>query len=290
MRGVFVLAALAAGATLGMIRWGGLGSPAAPGVDDVPLSIPGVRAQADARSSARAAVVLDADSGTLLYEHRALDVVPIASLTKVMSAMVALDRYPDLAMRATILPTEYSIHGANLRISPGETVTLKDLLVASIAGSANNAAFALPRVLGMSDAAFVEEMNRKAVALGADTLHFVDAAGLSPENVGSAYDVARMAAAAFQYPVIAEAAQTPDYAFTVGGTNRSYTLRNSNPLFAQLSPGTASKTGYLNEALFCAILARLDGPQHLVAVVLGHPSEDGVVREALALLEAAPAN
>lgn len=266
--------------------------PASPDRDgaDVPLSVPGVLAEERERTSARAAAVINAETGSVLFEERAFGVYPVASLTKLMSAVVTLDRKPDLDARVAILPTEYTIRGGNLRLQRGETVTLRDLLVASIAASANNAAFALPRAVGLTDEEFVGEMNRKAVALSFESLRFVDAAGFSPENVGSAYDVARLAAHALaQYPLIAEAARTREYHIAVRGSGREHVLRHSNPLLAELDPGTESKTGYLNEALYCLVLTQPRGASRLVAVLLGHPTEIGVIREAAALLEVASA-
>jgi D-alanyl-D-alanine endopeptidase (penicillin-binding protein 7) len=224
----------------------------------------------------------------VLAEEHAFTPFPIASLTKIMSAMVALDQHPDLAQGVGILPAEYSIRGGNLRLDNGERVTVRDLLFASLTGSANNAAFALPRALGMSDEAFLEEMRRKAVALGLESFRFVDAAGLSPENVGSAYDMARLAAHALaHYPLIAEAMAAPEYRVVVQGSGREHIIRNSNPLLGELGPRAESKTGYLNEALHCLVLTRAHGTGRLVAVLLGHPDEYGVIREADALLNTA---
>lgn len=260
------------------------------GEADVPLSVPGLLAEKQGRTAARADVVIDTETRTVLFEERAFRTYPIASLAKLMSAVVVLDRKPNLDARATISPAEYTIRGGNLRLDPGETVTLRDLLVASIAASANNAAFALPRAVGLTDEEFVGDMNRKAIVLGLESLRFVDAAGFSPENVGSAYDVARLAAHALtQYPLIAEAARTREYRTTVHGSGRAYVLRNSNPLLSELDPATESKTGYLNEALYCLVLTRPRGEGRLVAVLLGHPTEVGAVREAVALLDAAAA-
>lgn len=281
-------------------RGAGQVSPTPGVLDEVPLSLPGVLSVSQQRSAARAAVVINATTGAVLSEQEAFTPHPIASLAKLMSAMVALDRQPDLGALAAIMPAEYTIRGGNLRLLPGEQVTVQDLLFASITGSANNAAFALPRVLGMTDEEFLEEMSRKAVALGLETLRFVDTAGLSPQNVGSAYDVARMAAHAFtHYPLIAQAASTREYRIMARGSGprtsaggslrggREHVLRNSNPLLHELEAGAESKTGYLNESLFCLVLTRRSGPDRLVGVLLGHPAEYGVIQEARALLQAA---
>lgn len=274
------------------VLWRGVAEREAEGA--VPLSLPGGLKQQGRTVSARAAVVIDGASGNVLFEQAAFEPQPIASLAKLMSAMVVLDRNPDLDALVTVLPTEYTLRGGNLRLTYGESVTLRDLLFASITGSANNAALALPRVVGLSEEEFVREMNRKAVALGLDSLRFADPAGFSPDNVGTAYDVARMAAAAFaRYPLIAAAASVPEYrivARTSALSSRDHVIRNSNQLFGELPEGTASKTGYLDEALFCLTLARQQGGKHLVAVLLGHPSEFDVVREAAALLGTATAD
>lgn len=252
---------------------------------EVPLSLPGVLGLANTQGESQAAVVLDAGSGRVLAEAHAFTPLPIASLTKIMSAMVALDQHPDLRQIASILPTEYSVRGGNLRLANNERVTVRDLLFASLTGSANNAAFALPRVLGIPDDHFLREMHRKAVSLGLESFHFVDVAGLSPRNIGNAYDVARLAAHALTYyPLIAEALAAPEYRLVALGTGREHNIRHSNPLLRELGPRTESKTGYLHEALYCIVLTKIRGAGRLVAVLLGHPNEYGVVREADALL------
>jgi D-alanyl-D-alanine endopeptidase (penicillin-binding protein 7) len=235
--------------------------------------------------SARAAVVIEGDTGTILLEQDAFTPYPLASLTKIMSAMVVLDHHPDLDQRVTILPTEYTFRGGNLRLGPGETVTLRDLLFASIVGSANNAAFALPRVIGLSDDAFIDEMNRKAITLGLDTAHFFDTAGFDPRNIASAYDFARLADTAFStYPLLAEAASAPEYLVTTS-TGREHVMRHSNKLLASLGEGAESKTGYLDEALHCLVLTKHINGKRLLAVILGHADERGVITDARTLLQ-----
>lgn len=253
----------------------------------IPLSIPGLLGDRSAHVASRAAVVLHMPSGRMLSEHDSATPFPIASLTKLMSAMVALDHGIDLNQEVTILPEEFTI-GGNLRIAPGEVVTARDLLYSSIVGSANNAALALARVSGLSRKDFVQEMNRKAVALGLEHTHFLDPSGLDPENMGSAYDVAQMAAVAFaRYPLIRDAASRADYTLTTRNTHREHTVKNPNTLF-QEAPGafTVSKTGYLDEALYCLVLAReLPDATLVIAVTVGHPSDVGSRTETLALLQ-----
>lgn len=259
---------------------------------DVSVSHPGVlgASQPTPLTAAHAAVVIDAETGNILVEQRAFEPRPLASLTKIASAMIALDHAPDLARQVTVLPNEYTLRGGNLRLQTGETVNFKDVLFAGIVGSANNAAYALPRLLGVSDKEYAREMNRKAVALGLETVRFTDTAGFQPENVGSAYDMARLAAEAFaRYPLIAEAAATREYQIIAEGSGREHVIRNTNRQLSELDPRTESKTGYLDEALFCLVLTKHVDGKRLVAVVLGHPSETGVVHDARALLDTAAA-
>lgn len=264
--------------------------PAIPA--DIPVSHPSVLGASPAAplTAAHAAVVIDAETGNILVEQHAFEPRPLASLTKIASAMIALDHAPDLTRQVTVLPDEYTLRGGNLRLQAGETVSFKDVLFAGIVGSANNAAYALPRLLGVSDNEYAREMNRKAVALGLETVRFTDAAGFQPENVGSAYDMARLAAEAFaHYPLIAEAAATREYVIIAEGSGREHVIRNTNRQLSELDPRVESKTGYLDEALFCLVLTKHVDGKRLVAVVLGHPSEAGVVRDARALLDIAAA-
>lgn len=280
----------------------------------VPLSIPGLLEQTEAgaeRLGARAGIVLHvpsdrrlatrlssskseagsghAEAGDILAEHGSFVPLPIASLTKLMSAMVALDHHGDLDQEQSILLEEFTI-GGNLHIVPGvEIVTVRDLLYASITGSANNAALALARSTGLSREEFVREMNRKAVALGLEHLSFADPTGLSPQNVGTAYEVARLAAVAFtDYPLIRDAASRGEYTIVTRNTKREHVLKNPN-LLLRRSPGllAGSKTGYLDEALYCLVLAQRTPGGLLIAVTLGHPSERGIERDTLAFLEKA---
>jgi D-alanyl-D-alanine endopeptidase (penicillin-binding protein 7) len=234
-------------------------------------------------------MILSAPSGRILSEQNGFTQMPIASLTKLMSAMIVLDHGVDLGKELTIAPGEFTI-GGNLRIVPGsETVTVRDLLYASITGSANNAALALARSTGLSRQDFLREMNRKAVALGLEQTSFADPTGLSPANVGSAYDVAQLAAVAFRdYPLIRDAASRGEHTVVTRNTQRVHVLKNPNGLFRR-SPGRfiASKTGYLDEALYCLVLARETPHGTIIAVTLGHPSEEGSEEETLNLLDEA---
>jgi D-alanyl-D-alanine carboxypeptidase len=224
---------------------------------------------------ARSAVVWNKETKTIAFEQNAFERVPIASLTKLMTAMVALDYGVPWDKEVEILPREYVI-GGQLLLHPGERVSMRNLLNASLLGSANNATLAYVRALGIPEEEFVQAMNRKAVELELEQTVFTDVTGLDNDNVSTAYEVARFADHAFaNYPDIAQITSQPEYSFVVAGSGREHTIRNTNKL---ISDGGliafGSKTGYLYEAGYCLVTAGSGEQQDLVAVVLGSPGED----------------
>jgi len=236
--------------------------------------------------NAKAGVVIMADTGKIIFAENAFDALPMASLTKIMSAMVALDQKIDLDRAVSISPDDYTI-GGNLRIVPGmEKVSMKDLFYASITGSANNAALAIAQNTNLNTEQFTEQMNRKAVELNLESLHYEEASGLSSKNIGSAYDIARVASFAFKnYPLILDAASQATYPIRTLNTKREHIIKNPDDLF-ETAPGAflASKTGYLDEALYCLILAKKTPRGMIIAVTLGNPSEQDSENETLRIL------
>lgn len=236
--------------------------------------------------NAKAGVVIMADTGKIIFAENAFEVLPMASLTKIMSAMVALDQKIDLNRIVSISPDDYKV-GGNLRIVPGiEKVSVKDLFYASITGSANNAALAIAQNTNLNAEQFIEQMNRKAVELNLESLHYAEASGLSPENIGSAYDIARMAGFAFKnYPLILDAASQKSYLIRTRNTQREHTIKNPNELLeTSIGAFLASKTGYLDEALYCLLLAKKTPKGTIIAVTLSNPSKQDSENETLRLL------
>ncbi|PIT98463.1 MAG: hypothetical protein COT71_00625 [Candidatus Andersenbacteria bacterium CG10_big_fil_rev_8_21_14_0_10_54_11] len=225
-------------------------------------------------ASAESTVWWDSEAGVMRAENNAFVVRPIASLTKLMTAMVALDHGIDWDQPVDILPEEYVI-GGQLLLHSGEKVTMRDLFHASLLGSANNATLAYVRALHIPEEEFIREMNRKAIALGLEQTRFSEVTGLDTDNVSTAYEAARMAEAAFRdYPEIARVTSLHDYSFTVLGRGRVHTISNTNKL---LSDGdmsfTGSKTGYLYEAGYCLVVRGADKLSRHIVVVLGAASE-----------------
>lgn len=231
------------------------------------------------KNSARAAVVFDSDSEQFLYEKNSQELLPIASLTKLMTAMVFLETNPVWTKTMEILPEDDRI-GAKIYIYKGEIVTLRDLFYSVLVGSANNATVALVRSTGLSEEEFVKKMNEKAQELGLTQTKFYDATGLDPQNVSTAKDVARMMRAALGYKKIREALSTVEYEFSTLNTNAHHRIKNTDVLlesFLNQSPYTilGGKTGYLDEALYCfAVGVRDKNGKNIIVVTLGTPSSD----------------
>lgn len=231
--------------------------------------------EASSSISAKSAVLWDSDAAIMLFQKNAFEVLPIASITKIMTAMVALDYEPDWNRAMTINPDEYG-PGGQLMLGRGEVATMKDLFNASLMGSANNATLAYVRGLNLTQQDFVDAMNRKAIQLGLEQTHFIEPTGLDPGNVSTAFEVAKMAQYAFdRYPIIADVSARSEYTFKIGGSGREHTIRNPDKLISQAGyQFEGSKTGFLYEAGYCLVVRDQGDKRNRIAVVLGSPSEE----------------
>lgn len=229
---------------------------AAPAAAQPPLDPAGLKL-----ASAQAAVV-DLASGELLFAKHADRQVPIASVTKLMTAVVVLDSGAPLDQWLTIVRrAEPAPANAYSRIRIGSELRRADLLRITLMASENQAAYVLSRHHPGGREAFVAAMNDKAVELGMHATRFVDASGLSAENRSTAADLLRLVAAAMDYELIREYTRTTG--FTAQFRNPRYTLQygNTNLLVHRESWDVAlSKTGYLQIAGRClAMVANIDG-------------------------------
>lgn len=245
--------------------------------EGVPLALAvseGTTQAGESTITAKSALLYNTQDNSIEFEHNAFERRPIASITKLMTAMVALDYGLDWNKEMNILPEE-NVIGSRLLMYPGEKVIVRDLFATSLVGSANNTTLAYVRSLDISEEEFVQQMNRKAIQLGLEQTEFVEVTGLDSDNVSTAYEVAKMAAYAFEhYPVIADISSSPGYDIDFIGSDRTHTVKNSNKILSEWGDElTGSKTGYLYEAAYC-IVARGVGPAaHRISVILGSPSE-----------------
>ena len=151
------------------------------------------------------ALVQDAQTGEVVFLKNADAVVPIASITKLMSAMVVLDRGLDLGQRIVLSHEDVdALKGTRSRLRTGSVLTRDQLLLLALMASENRAATSLGRTYPGGLPAFVAAMNAKAAALGMTDSRFVDSTGLSPDNVSSARDLVKLVSAAHDYPLIRE--------------------------------------------------------------------------------------
>lgn len=213
------------------------------------------------------ALVLDETHATVLYARRADVPQPIASISKLMTAMVVLDAGQPLDQVLEITSNDCAIgRGAASRLRVGTRLTRTDLLHLALMSSENRAAHALGRNYPGGMPAFVRAMNAKARALGMTTAHFVEPTGLSSDNVASADDLSKLVAAAAKYPLIREYSTDRHYMVRVG--RRRIEFRTTDSLVA--NPAwkiIVQKTGYITAAGRCLVMqAVIDG--RTVAIVL----------------------
>jgi len=216
-----------------------------------------------------AALVVDQHDGHTLYGKNTGTVTPIASITKLMTAMVVLDRELPLDELVMIDAADIdTVKHTHSRLALGTQLTRADLLRLALMASENRASAALGRAYPGGTRAFVAAMNHKAAELGMTRTRYADATGLSNENVSSAQDLARMVRAAYGYPLIREYTTLTEY-WVEGAGGRNLQFRNSNGLVK--SPDWAiglSKTGYISEAGRCLVMQADIASRPVIIVLL----------------------
>jgi D-alanyl-D-alanine endopeptidase (penicillin-binding protein 7) len=222
---------------------------------------------------ARNAVVLDPTTDQILYDKNSSDTAPIASLSKLMTALVFLEQKPDLDR--TVEVTRDELNGAGrTKLRAHEQVALRDLLHMSLMCSDNCATRVLVREAGISHEDFLAGMNRKAIELGLARTRFVEVTGLDERNVSTAADCARLIRAAAANPMIQDITTTRTYEFRshYRSWSRLHDLRNTNRLLYGHYDIRAGKTGFISEAGYClATWIHTEG-RDMIAVVLGAPT------------------
>lgn len=237
--------------------------------------------------TAPSAALVDTRSGEVLFSQGDDRIVPIASITKLMTAMVLLERAPDWEKRVTIVAGDNAMEGIQyLRV--GDALSVADAFETMLVGSANNAALALSRSLGMSREAFVARMNSKARELGLFHTTFADPTGYLPGNTSTSLDVARLAYAALERPEIREALVRKELVVrTDAGAERRVPATNAL-LGGFLDEGeyaiVGGKTGYTEEAGYTLVLRARKGDADVIAVTLGSATSEDRFQDAKSLL------
>ena len=210
----------------------------------------------------------------ILWQKNADQVRSIASITKLMTALVFLDNNPGWNTEIT-LEEQDEINGGTNRILRGEIVTVRDIFYTSLISSDNNATRALVRSTGLEENSFVDQMNAKAKDLDLSNTDFADPTGLKDNNKSTALDILVLARIAFNNQDINDAVSRAVYNFqAISGKNHKITT--TNKLFNSFLDIKAGKTGFVNASGYC-LVAEVGGvgEQNIISVVLGSDSHDG---------------
>lgn len=215
------------------------------------------------------AMVVDQSSGATIYSRNATSQAPIASITKLMTAMVLLDAGLNMAEPITVTEEDVdSLRNSGSRLHVGTTLTRQEMLQIALMASENRAAHALARTYPGGTERFVAAMNSKAAELGMSHSHFVDPTGLHSENVSTAEDLVKMVKAGHDYEQIRAITTTEAYD-VVQNNGRLTPYKNTNALVK--SPAWdigLSKTGFINEAGRCLVMQARIASRPVIIVLL----------------------
>ena len=217
-----------------------------------------------------AALILDASSGQPIYAKNANTITPIASITKLMTAMIVLDAQQNMDERLSVDLNDLDyLKASRSRLSIGSELSRREMLQLALMSSENRAASALGRHYPGGLAAAVAAMNAKAKSIGMVNTHYVDTSGLSPENVSTARDLAVLVQTAQRYPLIREYSTQSDQYVQIPTTGQTLHYNNSNALVK--SDGwniTLQKTGFIREAGRCVVMLAYIAQRPVVLVLL----------------------
>lgn len=213
-------------------------------------------------------LVTNQATGEVLLEKNAESVVPIASITKLMTAMVVLDGQQSLSESVRVTDEDIdTLKGSSSRLPVGTELSREEMLRLALMASENRAASSLARNYPGGMPAFVAAMNRKAAAIGLTDTRFHDGTGLNSGNVSSARDLTKMVAAASRYPLVREFSTTAEHDVEVGGRLRRFANTNALVRGGEWEIGV-SKTGYISEAGRCLVMQAWLHEKPLIIVLL----------------------
>jgi serine-type D-Ala-D-Ala endopeptidase (penicillin-binding protein 7) len=256
---------------------------------------PGPERVAEAKEYARlqnefsAALVMDANTGKVLYSYKPDLAWPAASLTKLMSALVLLDQKISWNKTVSLLSKD-EVGGGRLRVVSGSKMSMRDMFYSSIVGSANNTTMALARLSGLGLSGFVKAMNKKAAALGLKQTSFVDPSGIEVGNTTTAEEMAKLARHAFAQDMIRRAASTAVYEFPIRNSKVMKKITNTNKLLTSDDEMYVygGKTGFIYESMYNLVVKVSPNPRAvssppLIVVVFGAPTSNDSFKAAKSL-------
>lgn len=227
-------------------------------------------AQKEERITAKAWALIEASSGRLILGENERQRRPMASTTKIMTALLVLEGGEDLDTLITVDTQAAGTEGSSIYLKAGERISLQDLLYGLMMKSGNDAAVALAIHMAGSVEAFAARMNARAAALGLGDTHFVNPNGLhDPEHYTTAYDLCRLGAAAMERADFRELVSTQRYSTATGDRVRTFTTKNK--VLTQVEGGCGVKTGYTKKAGRCLCFAARRAGMLLIGAVLNAP-------------------
>lgn len=243
----------------------------------------------DLAPNAKSAILIDQDTGTILFEKNSHEKLPPASITKVMTMLLVMEAIDNgqISVDDKVRISEYaaSMGGSQIFLEPGEEMTVNDLLKGVAMASGNDASVALAEYIAGSEEVFVRMMNDKAKELGLKNTHFINSNGLpGKDQYTSAYDVAIMSQELLKHDRITEyTGQYQDYLRK--DTANPFWLVNTNRLVRFYEGVDGLKTGYTNEAKFCLAATAKKDTLRVIAVVMGEPNTKTRNKEVTQLLD-----
>lgn len=223
--------------------------------------------------SAESAILIEAGSGRVIWEKDADKQLPIASTTKIMTALIAIENSPEDSM-VTVAGEACGIEGSSIYLFKGERLTMLDLLYAVLLESANDAAAAVAIETAGSVENFAAMMNEKARELGLDGTHYTNPHGLDdPDHYSTARDLATLSAYALENPLFREITSTYKRIIPLNGSDGARLLLNHNRLLRQYDGAIGVKTGYTKKSGRCLVSAAERDGVRLICVTLNDPDD-----------------
>ena len=231
------------------------------------------------RLNVKSGIAIDNKTHKVLYCYNADSMMPVASISKLLTAMVVLDNYkPDSIMTIT---EDDGTNSAKSSLRIGERITVRDLLHVALIRSDNRAARAISRSISPTYEAFANKMNAKAREIGLANTVMYEPTGLDERNRSTAADCARLINQAMLYPLIARITSLKDYTYRTVDRNKLKRVVNTNKLVFSKYRILAGKTGYISESDYCLTTVMEDGSgRKVTVVVLGAPGPQTRFREA----------
>lgn len=226
----------------------------------------------NAQDTAKSSIVMDLDSGRILYDKNVKEKRLIASTTKILTAIVTIEN-ADLDKVVEIGEEILTMYGTNIYIEVGEKITIKDLLYGLLLRSGNDASVALAVAVSGSQKEFVKKMNKKAKEIGMEDSEFSNPHGLDEEtqNYSTAYDMALLSRYAYQNKIYREIVGTSKYTVSTG--EKTYLWYNRNKLLSNYEYCTGGKNGYTPSAGKTLVTTASKNDLNLTVVTLNDPNE-----------------